>query len=223
MARRRAQRSSRSRNGAGSIARSPPAGYSVTRLAWRIVTTREELPIRRNSSCSRRRWPRTPARSSSSAAVASLTLVTVLDVDGLLGLGPAIVLASGALAALPAGRAMDRVGRVPVLALGFIVGSAGCGLAALGSAAESAPPVLGGPDVRRRRERHRAARAHRGRRHVPARASRARHRAGALRLGVRRDPRPARVQPAAARARRSTATRSRCCGWRPAGSCSSRS
>jgi MFS family permease len=79
-----------------------------------------------------------------SAAVASLTLVIVLDVEGLLGLGPAIVLASGALAALPAGRAMDRFGRVPVLAAGYLSGAAGCGLAALGSASELAPAVLGG-------------------------------------------------------------------------------
>jgi MFS family permease len=79
-----------------------------------------------------------------SAAVASITLVLVLDVEGLLGLGPAIVLASGALAALPAGRAMDRLGRVPVLATGYVVGAAGCGLAALGSATESAPAVLTG-------------------------------------------------------------------------------
>jgi MFS family permease len=77
-----------------------------------------------------------------SAAVASITLVLVLDVEGLLGLGPAIVLASGALAALPAGRAMDRVGRVPVLALGFACGAGGCGLAALGTGIESAPVVL---------------------------------------------------------------------------------
>jgi MFS family permease len=79
-----------------------------------------------------------------SAAVASLTLVLVVDVEGLLGLGPAIVLASGALAALPAGRAMDHFGRVPVLACGYAVGVAGCSLAALGSATESAPAVLGG-------------------------------------------------------------------------------
>jgi MFS family permease len=79
-----------------------------------------------------------------SAAVASITLVLVLDVEGLLGLGPAIVLASGALAALPAGRAMDRLGRVPVLAAGYAVGAAGCGLAALGSTTESAPVVLAG-------------------------------------------------------------------------------
>jgi MFS family permease len=79
-----------------------------------------------------------------SAAVASITLVLVLDVEGLLGLGPAIVLASGALAALPAGRAMDRFGRVPVLVAGYATGAAGCALAALGSATESAPAVLGG-------------------------------------------------------------------------------
>jgi MFS family permease len=79
-----------------------------------------------------------------SAAVASITLVLVLDVEGLLGLGPAIVLAAGALAALPAGRAMDRIGRVPVLAAGYAIGAAGCGLAALGSATESALAVLAG-------------------------------------------------------------------------------
>jgi MFS family permease len=54
------------------------------------------------------------------------------------------VLASGALAALPAGRAMDRIGRIPVLAAGFVAGAAGCALAAVGSTAESAPVVLVG-------------------------------------------------------------------------------
>ncbi len=78
------------------------------------------------------------------AAVGSITLVLVLGTRGLLGLGPAIVLASGALAALPAGRLMDRVGRVPVLAGGFGIGAAGCGLASLGSSMASAPVVLAG-------------------------------------------------------------------------------
>jgi MFS family permease len=78
------------------------------------------------------------------AAVASITLVQVLDVDGMLGLGPAITLATGALVAVPAGRLMDRVGRVPVLVAGFGVGAAGCGLAAVGSAHGSAPAVLAG-------------------------------------------------------------------------------
>lgn len=76
------------------------------------------------------------------AAVASLTLVLVLDAQGLLGLGPAIVLASGAVVALPAGRAMDRFGRVPVLAAGYATGIIGSVLAALGSATAAAPMVL---------------------------------------------------------------------------------
>ena len=79
-----------------------------------------------------------------SAAVASLTLVGVLDIDGLLGLGPAIVLAAGALAALPAGLLMDRMGRVPILAGGFGCGITGCLLAALGSAQGWAVAVLAG-------------------------------------------------------------------------------
>ncbi len=102
------------------------------------------LPIRRNSILLASALAMSSAMLQLSAAVASLTLVTVLDIDGLLGLGPAIVLASGALAALPAGRAMDRVGRVPVLAAGYGTGAAGCGLAALGSATAFAPAVLGG-------------------------------------------------------------------------------
>lgn len=78
------------------------------------------------------------------AAVASLTLARVLNVEGLLGLGPAIVLASGALAALPAGLLMDRYGRVPLLAAGFGVGIAGSVLASVGSANDWAGAVLGG-------------------------------------------------------------------------------
>jgi MFS family permease len=78
------------------------------------------------------------------AAVASLTLVQVLGIEGLLGLGPAIVLASGALTAPVAGRAMDRFGRVPVLAIGFMIGAAGGVLAAIGCAAEVPVLVLAG-------------------------------------------------------------------------------
>jgi MFS family permease len=103
-----------------------------------------DLPIRRNTALLSAALAANSGMLQLSAAVASLTLVAVLGVKGLLGLGPAIVLASGALAALPAGRAMDRFGRVPVLAAGFIVGAAGCGLAALGSALSSAPAVLAG-------------------------------------------------------------------------------
>ena len=84
------------------------------------------------------------AMLSLTAAVASITLVRVLDLEWLLGLGPAVVLTAGALAAVPAGRGMDRLGRVPVLVAGFGVGAAGCGLAALGSARGSGLAVLAG-------------------------------------------------------------------------------
>ncbi len=102
------------------------------------------LPIRRNTALLSGSLATNSAMLQLAAAVASLTLVRVLHVEGLLGLGPAIVLASGALVALPAGLLMDRVGRVPVLAAGYAVGIAGCGLAALGSARDAAVAVLGG-------------------------------------------------------------------------------
>lgn len=102
------------------------------------------LPIRRNTLLLSASMAANSAMLQLNAAVASLTLVLVLDVEGLLGLGPAIALASGAAVSLPAGRTMDRVGRTPVLAGGFLVGALGCGLAALGSATGSAPAVLAG-------------------------------------------------------------------------------
>ena len=101
-----------------------------------------ELPIRRNTALLSAALAANSGMLQLSAAVASLTFVLVIGVQGLLGLGPAIVLASGALAALPAGRAMDRLGRVPVIAAGFVIGATGGGLAALGSVLDSAPLVF---------------------------------------------------------------------------------
>ena len=43
-------------------------------------------------------------------AVGTTTLVVVTGVESIVGLGPAIFLSTAALAALPAGRAMDRYG-----------------------------------------------------------------------------------------------------------------
>src|SRR6185295_7305054 len=63
-------------------------------------------------------------------AVATITLVLVTGIESILGLGPAIFLTAGALAALPAGRLMDRFGRVPVIAGGFVTGAVGCALTA---------------------------------------------------------------------------------------------
>jgi MFS family permease len=91
------------------------------RVALRAMSVPPDLPIRRNTALLSAALAANSGMLQLSAAVASLTLVAVLGVKGLLGLGPAIVLASGALAALPAGRAMDHFGRVPVLAAGFIV------------------------------------------------------------------------------------------------------
>ena len=71
------------------------------------------LPIRRNTLLRSAALAANSGMLLLSAAETSLTLVLVVDLEGLLGLGPAIVLASSALEALPAGRLMDRIGRVP--------------------------------------------------------------------------------------------------------------
>ena len=78
------------------------------------------------------------------AAVASLTFVLVTGLDALLGVGPAIFLLAGALVALPAGRAMDRWGRVPVLAAGFGTGAVGGVVSGLAVWATSGPGVVVG-------------------------------------------------------------------------------
>lgn len=75
-------------------------------------------------------------------AVATITLVLVTGIESILGLGPAIFLTAAALAAFPAGRLMDRYGRVPVIAGGFVVGLMGCLLTALGCVVDSAPLVI---------------------------------------------------------------------------------
>ena len=81
------------------------------------------------------------------AALSSLTLVAVTGIKGILGLGPAIFLASGAVAVGPAGRLMDRVGRMPVIRGGFAAGAVGCGIVAAGCAVPSAVLVAVGLSV----------------------------------------------------------------------------
>jgi MFS family permease len=78
------------------------------------------------------------------AAVSSITFVLVTGVEGLLGLGPAIFLVSSALTAVPAGRLMDRIGRKPVIAGGYLSAAAGCSLTALAANLGSAPLVIVG-------------------------------------------------------------------------------
>jgi MFS family permease len=75
------------------------------------------------------------------AALSSLTLVAVTGITGILGLGPAIFLAAGAIAVGPAGRLTDRVGRMPVIRGAFAAGAIGCGVVAGGCAVPSATLV----------------------------------------------------------------------------------
>ncbi len=75
------------------------------------------------------------------AALSSLTLVAVTGITGILGLGPAIFLGAGAVAVGPAGRLMDRVGRMPVIRGGFVLGAVGCAVVSAGCRTSSAALV----------------------------------------------------------------------------------
>jgi MFS family permease len=104
----------------------------------------ENLHIRRNTTILAAVLAVYIAVLSLAAAVLSLTFVLVTGFRSLLGLGPAIYLAAAALSALPAGRAMDRFGRVPVIAIGFLLGTAGCVVTAAGTHWDSGIAVVGG-------------------------------------------------------------------------------
>ena len=91
------------------------------------------LPIRRNTILLAAAVAVNSATLQLVAAVSALTFTLVTGVSSLLGLGPALFLVSAALTAFPAGRLMDRVGRVPVLAGGFALGTVGAGLTSLGA------------------------------------------------------------------------------------------
>ncbi len=78
------------------------------------------------------------------SAVSTITFVLVTGERGLLGLGPAIFLTSSGLTAGVAGRSMDRFGRRPVLAAGFVAAAAGCALNALAAQRLSTPLLLAG-------------------------------------------------------------------------------
>ncbi len=59
-------------------------------------------------------------------AVATITFVSISGMPSLAGIGPAIFMLSGSIAAMIAGRTMDKLKqRRPVLAAGFIIGIAG--------------------------------------------------------------------------------------------------
>jgi MFS family permease len=74
--------------------------------------------------------------------VATLTFEEIGGSSALAGIAPAVFVGCSALAAVPAGRAMDRGGRRPILAGGFAMGAAGCLLAALGVTTNSVALAL---------------------------------------------------------------------------------
>lgn len=103
-----------------------------------------EFPVRRNTLLLAAAMAVNSATLQLVAAVSSLTFVLVSGLESLLGLGPAIFLLSAALTSFPAGRLMDRIGRVPVLAGGFALGSLGGGLTSLGAYQESTAFAIAG-------------------------------------------------------------------------------
>jgi len=109
-------------------------------LNWSIAVS--SYPIRRNTALLGLCLVLLSGVLQLAVAVATITLVLVTGIESILGLGPAIFLTAGALVALPAGRLMDRFGRVPVISGGFVVGMAGCVLTALGCVVDNAPLVI---------------------------------------------------------------------------------
>ena len=75
-------------------------------------------------------------------ALGTVTIVAVTGVKGILGLGPAVFLIAGALAVGPAGRLSDRVGRMPVIRGGFVLGIVGPLVTAAGCAVSSGALVF---------------------------------------------------------------------------------
>ena len=102
----------------------------------------EQIPVRRNTLLLAACMAVYSSVLQLVAAVSSITFVLVTGVKGLLGLGPAIFLVASALAAVPAGRLMDRVGRKPVIAGGYVLAACGCTLTALATNLGSAPVVI---------------------------------------------------------------------------------
>jgi MFS family permease len=101
------------------------------------VSASADLPIRRNTLILGATMAVYSAVLQLVAAVSSLTFVLVTGQRGLLGLGPAIFLSAAGLAAVPAGRMMDRLGRLPVVGGGYALAAVGCTLTALATNIDS--------------------------------------------------------------------------------------
>jgi MFS family permease len=104
----------------------------------------EQLNVRRNTILLAATLAVNSCLFQLAAAVNALTFVLVTGIEGLLGLGPAIFLVASGLAALPAGRSMDRYGRKPVIAAGFLIAALGCLLVGLATRTDSTVAVIAG-------------------------------------------------------------------------------
>jgi MFS family permease len=104
----------------------------------------DDIPIRRNTALLAVAMAVYSSVLQLVAAVSSLTFVLVTGIEGLLGLGPAIFLVASGLAAVPAGRLMDRIGRRPVVAGGYLCAAVGCSLTALATNIDSAVLLIVG-------------------------------------------------------------------------------
>jgi len=100
------------------------------------------FPVRRNTLLLAAGLTSLSGMTQLAVAVGTTTLVLITGVESIVGLGPAIFLTTGALAAFPAGRAMDRYGRVPVIAGGFVTGIVASVVLALACAWVSTPLVV---------------------------------------------------------------------------------
>jgi len=101
-----------------------------------------EYPVRRNTILLAAANALASGLGQLSAAIATITFALVTGVELLLGLGPAIFMGAAAAAAFPAGRAMDRVGRMPVIAAGYVLGIVGCIVTGTGALAVSTALVV---------------------------------------------------------------------------------
>jgi MFS family permease len=100
------------------------------------------FPIRRNTVLLAAALASLSGMIQLAVAVGTTSLVLVTGVESILGLGPALFIASGALTAFPAGRAMDRFGRMTVIRSGFVLGIVAGVVTALGCLWVSSPLVV---------------------------------------------------------------------------------
>ena len=96
-----------------------------------------KFPIRRNATLLAGAMAMQSAALQLSAAMSSITFALVTGITSLLGVGPALTMVAAALSAQPAGRLMDRRGRIPILATGFLIGAIGTVLLGIGAYRQS--------------------------------------------------------------------------------------